>query len=201
MDILRGYDDPPRSAERGTSETTEQSDGDPGMQPGNSRDASDGPSSRSMSAKDRFVASLPARFRPPPGQVVSSPDPNVASVVRKWLELKEQRGVVITQDLRKRHWYKSPDMMMTMLDKFGIDDRGTLLDVDMTGTRTRDEVRALWKDYEDRRSKERAEERRRPGGSTIEFSKQAAVQAALQAARDHALKSGCTQRDGKRQKR
>ena len=60
----------------------------------------------------------------------------MVAVVRKWLELKESRGVVITQDLRKRHWYKSPDMMMSMLRKFGINDRGTLFQVDVRGLRT-----------------------------------------------------------------
>lgn len=174
-------------------------------------------------ARTRLVADLPARLRPsasPSEAGRRDVDPKVAAIVRKWLELKESRGVIITQDLRKRHWYKSPDMMMSMMKKFGIDDRGTLFDMNMRGLKTRLEARALWDEYESRRSKERAKERERKrdsgndvlgvaGPPKIEFShsKQAAVQAALQAARAHAAMKGDPGRlrevakQGKRQKR
>ncbi len=154
-----------------------------------------------LSRAQRLLAGLPARFQPA-SRPESEADPRVVSVVRKWLDLKETRGMVITQDLRKRHWYKSPDMMMSMLQKFGIDDRGTLFDVDMRGLRTTKEMRALWEAHEARRREERKREKREGdagGGSgpKIAFtgSKQAAVQAALQAARAHAAKD-----EGKRQK-
>jgi hypothetical protein len=158
-----------------------------------------------MSKAQELLAGLPARFRPA-SRPESEADPRVAAVVRKWLELKETRGVVITQDLRQRHWYKSPDMMMSMLQKFGIDDRGTLFDVDMRGLKTGAEMRALWEAHEARRREERARERKRQkqegdvggGSQKIAFtgSKQAAVQAALQAARAHAAEKD----QGKRQK-
>lgn len=160
-----------------------------------------------MRRAQRLVAGLPARFKPA-ARPESEADPRVVSIVRKWLELKETRGVVITQDLRTRHWYKSPDMMMSMLQKFGIDDRGTLFDVDMRGQRTAKEMRALWDAHEARRREERVRERRQErgvregnvgGGSgqpKIAFtgSKQAAVQAALQAARAHAAEKDKSKR-------
>ncbi len=171
------------------------------------------------SRAQRLLAELPARFKPsssrPVGEAGSSQgeaDPRVVAVVRKWLELKESRGVVITQDLRKRHWYKSPDMMMSMLRKFGINDRGTLFQVDMRGLSTGSEMRALWSAHEVRRREERGRERKREireiregdvaAGAQkpkIAFtgSKKAAVQAAVQAARAHAAERD----DGKRQKR
>ena len=174
------------------------------------------------SRAQRLLAELPARFKPsssrPVGEAGSSQgeaDPRVVAVVRKWLELKESRGVVITQDLRKRHWYKSPDMMMSMLRKFGINDRGTLFQVDMRGLSTGSEMRALWSAHEVRRREERGRERKREIREIREIregdvaagaqkpkiaftgSKKAAVQAAVQAARAHAAERD----DGKRQKR
>lgn len=150
----------------------------------------------------RYAAGLPARFRPPsppagsPAAVGNAPhvDPRVAEVVRKWVELKETRGMVITQDLRTRQWWKSPDMMLSMLEKFNVDAKGTLLGVERDLGPTRTEARALWAEYEEQRSKER----KRMGGK-IEFSKQAAVEAALAAAREHAAKK--ERNSGKRQKR
>lgn len=162
-----------------------------------------------------FVASLPARFRPPKplsGEEDRKVDASVAQVVRRWLELKETRGLVITEDLRTRAWYKSPDMMMSMLTTFGIDDRGTLLSQvgDVRNLKTRTEARALWAEYEERRSKERSNERKRAvekaarEASAAESALPAAVQAAMLKAREHAAKAakhGSGGGEGKRQKK
>jgi hypothetical protein len=216
MDMIEGYgDDQPEislqceNERRERREGSEESEGRERMEGNEPRD---GPPATTRARA--FAASLPARFRPSSVTETACDeqdiDPTVVAVVRKWLELKESRGMVITQDLRRRHWYKSPDMMVSMLHKFGIDDRGTLLDVDKRGLKTRDEARALWAGYEERRSKEKAKERASKrneknsggGGSLthgqpkIEFTKQVAVQAALQAAREHAAKSGGGHRIG-----
>ena len=107
-------------------------------------------------------------------------DPKVAMTVKKWIEMKN-KGYTITQDLRKRNWYKSPDMMMSMLEKFDIDDRGTFLDHAMDGTTTRSDIRKLWLQYEERRNIEKETKRR-----NIEFTRGDAVSAAVAAAQAHA---------------
>ena len=112
-------------------------------------------------------------------------------------------------DLRTRAWYKSPDMMMSMLTTFGIDDRGTLFSQvgDVRNLKTRTEARALWAEYEERRSKERSNERKRAvekaarEASAAESALPAAVQAAMLKAREHAAKHGGSGGEGKRQKK
>jgi len=196
---------PPRDGTK-----TKGANGGAGDSLGNRDHAETGPPPGSTVAS--FVASLPARFRPPKplsGEEDRKVDASVAQVVRRWLELKETRGLVITEDLRTRAWYKSPDMMMSMLTTFGIDDRGTLFSQvgDVRNLKTRTEARALWAEYEERRSKERSNERKRAvekaarEASAAESALPAAVQAAMLKAREHAAKHGGSGGEGKRQKK
>lgn len=116
------------------------------------------------------------------GSRYNTVDPNVFATVKKWIEMKE-KGYTITQDLRKRNWYKSPDMMMSMLEKFHIDDRGTFLSVSKGKRPTGAEIRTYWEKYEERRKTQKEAQR---SGRNIEFTRGDAVSAAVAAARAHA---------------
>lgn len=142
---------------------------------------------------EEFVASLPSFFRCNPasgtgeeplgsGQGRHEVDPKVVMTVEKWIQMKD-KGYTITQDLRKRNWYKSPDMMMSMLEKFDIDDCGTYLDHSNDGTMTRSDIRRLWSQYEEKRKIEREMKR---SGRNVEFTRGDAVSAAVAAAQAHA---------------
>lgn len=125
-----------------------------------------------------YVASLPEFFRNTSHTEVD--EQRVEMVVQKWVEMSE-KGYFITEELRKRSFYKSPDMMIAMLDKFKIDDGGSFLSESMDMGMRLGEVRKAWNDYE-AQQKKRAESNK---SRMIEFQRgevSAAVAAAQAAA-------------------
>lgn len=196
MDLLQGYgheESPPRPPQDDNCMGVEKRRGDDvGQDIVPLSDISDdGSSPERVKA---FVASFPSFFRNNK-ETSSSPncetarargsdtvDPKVAMTVEKWIQMKN-KGYTITQDLRRRNWYKSPDMMMSMLKKFDIDDCGTFLD-DSAGARpTRADIKKAWDRYEEFRKIDKETQRPR---RNIEFTRGDAVSAAVAAAQAHA---------------
>jgi len=127
---------------------------------------------------EEYVASLPEFFKSSSQAEVDGQ--RVEMVVQKWIEMAE-KGYFITEELRKRSFYKSPDMMIAMLDKFKIDDGGSFLSESMDVGMRLGEVRKAWNEYE-AQQKKRAESNK---SRMIEFQRgevSAAVAAAQAAA-------------------
>ena len=111
---------------------------------------------------NEFLAGLQPEYRVPQSEV----DPRVGQMVEKWIRLQEQ-GLAITDDLRRRKWYKSPDCMRSMMDKFDIDDKGSNLEEHellKSDACTLGELQRQWEDYDRSRKNER-----RAGHGRIEF--------------------------------
>ena len=188
MDILQGYGDASPHASQSEEDNSEQvvEDKEQQMSPQEEDECS-------PKYVEKFVASLPSFFRcdrsSPTGEESLGTGegrhdvyPRVVMTVEKWIQMKN-KGYTITQDLRKRNWYKSPDMMMSMLEKFDIDDCGTFLDHSNDGTATRSDIRRLWSQHEERRKTEKEMKRL---GRNVEFTRGDAVSAAVAAAQAHA---------------
>lgn len=188
MDILQGYGD-----ESPIANSSEKVDAEPPCSDRKQEISHQEDDICSVECVEQFVASLPPCFRCEESSLNSQGgeacgaqrhdvDPKVAMTVEKWIEMKN-KGYTITQDLRRRNWYKSPDMMMSMLEKFDIHDCGSCLQ-DLNGERpTRSDLRRLWVQYEERRKIEKEKKR---SGRNIEFTRGDAVSAAVAAAQAHA---------------
>ena len=123
-----------------------------------------------------FLSNLPKEFQcsgSGDGPISKEVDSKTERLVQQWKHLKDQ-GYTITDDLRKRNWYKSPDCMRLMTEKFEIDSGGTNLKSCITskeqatrrGKVTIAELRKAWDAYEAKRKMER-----KTGDARIDFVK------------------------------
>eukprot|EP00890_Picochlorum_soloecismus_P005607 jgi/Picsp_1/6047/NSC_03401-R1_hypothetical protein CHLNCDRAFT_133119 [Chlorella variabilis] len=119
-----------------------------------------------------FLSTLPNEFQCG-GPISTEVDSKTARMVQQWKRLKDQ-GYTITDDLRKRNWYKSPDCMRLMVEKFEIDSGGSNLkrcpeskeQASSRGNVKISELRKAWDVHEAKRKVER-----KTGDARIDFVK------------------------------
>jgi len=122
-----------------------------------------------------FLSSLPNEFQyrgSGDGPISMEVDSKTERMVQQWKHLKDQ-GYTITDDLRKRNWYKSPDCMRLMVEKFDTDSEGTNLksclskeQVSGRGNVTIAGLRKAWDAHEAKRKSDR-----KTGDARIDFVK------------------------------
>lgn len=110
-------------------------------------------------------------------------DERIQKKVDMWISVRNDKGFSIVDELRSRTLFKSPDLMMIMMDKFNIKEGGTFLNVPSgtEGDIHLEEMRRLGAAHSRDVAKMQQESREQQKGRKIEF-RRGAVSAAVAAA-------------------
>ncbi|WPT10939.1 hypothetical protein PSENEW3n2_00002111 [Picochlorum sp. SENEW3] len=110
-------------------------------------------------------------------------DERIQKKVDLWISVRNDKGFSIVDELRSRTLFKSPDLMMIMMDKFNIEEGGTFLKAasGSEGDIHLEEMRRLGAVHARDVARMQQESREQQKGRKIEFRK-GAVSAAVAAA-------------------
>lgn len=108
-------------------------------------------------------------------------DERIQKKVDMWISVRNDKGFSIVDELRSRTLFKSPDLMMIMMDKFNIEEGGTFLKAASEGDIHLEEMRRLGAVHARDVARMQQESREQQKGRKIEFRK-GAVSAAVAAA-------------------
>lgn len=110
-------------------------------------------------------------------------DERIQKKVDMWITVRNDKGISIVDELRSRTLFKSPDLMMIMMDKFGIKEGGTFLKAPSgaEGDIHLSEMRRLGAAHSRDVARAQQESREQQKSRKIEF-KRGAVSAAVAAA-------------------